>query len=209
MLLPQQQQQQQQQLQLVSRQQQQQQNKWSLRQVLVGMVAMLVVGAFAGSAATHINHKHHQRNALRSSTGQPPQLSASRSRHLEEASGSSDSPAAVFAMVLHRHGDRSPTVLLPNDPNNDKWPSGKGQLTPLGMSQLATLGQALYARYVTNFSLLSASYVKQLSFPSAECFICESDITTCLTCLFVCLLTCTATIVAICTYDPLIWIEPS
>lgn len=181
LLLPQQQQQQQQQLQLVSRQQQQQQNKWSLRQVLVGMVAMLVVGAFAGSAATHINHNHrHQRNALRSSTGQPPELSASRSRHLEEANGSSDSPAAVFAMVLHRHGDRSPTVLLPNDPNNDKWPSGKGQLTPLGMSQLATLGQALYARYVTNFSLLSASYVKQLSFPSAKCLL---DL---FVCLFVC-----------------------
>eukprot|EP01029_Cantina_marsupialis_P006906 TRINITY_DN17619_c0_g1_i1.p1 TRINITY_DN17619_c0_g1~~TRINITY_DN17619_c0_g1_i1.p1 ORF type:complete len:449 (+),score=109.31 TRINITY_DN17619_c0_g1_i1:105-1451(+) len=63
-----------------------------------------------------------------------------------------------FSIVVHRHGDRSPTDLLPKDPNNDKWIFGAGQLTPTGMNQLHKLGEAMNLRYVQNNNLLEKSY---------------------------------------------------
>eukprot|EP01029_Cantina_marsupialis_P023251 TRINITY_DN576556_c0_g1_i1.p1 TRINITY_DN576556_c0_g1~~TRINITY_DN576556_c0_g1_i1.p1 ORF type:complete len:245 (+),score=55.12 TRINITY_DN576556_c0_g1_i1:118-852(+) len=63
-----------------------------------------------------------------------------------------------FSIVLHRHGDRSPVKMFPNDKNNEKWLEGIGQLTPTGMNQLHTLGVALNKRYMDDNKLLGESY---------------------------------------------------
>jgi len=64
----------------------------------------------------------------------------------------------VFAQILHRHGDRSPTKPWgPNDPNQEEvWPQGWGQLSQEGMRQLHFLGQTLKKRYK---DLISDDYV--------------------------------------------------
>jgi hypothetical protein len=65
----------------------------------------------------------------------------------------------IAAVVFHRHGDRSPTVFMPNSRvNNARWPSGTGQLTARGMHNEFILGQALRSRYVDQTKVLSASY---------------------------------------------------
>ncbi|XP_063241769.1 prostatic acid phosphatase-like [Bacillus rossius redtenbacheri] len=56
----------------------------------------------------------------------------------------------VFASVLFRHGDRTPTSSYPNDPYNDEakyWPRGYGQLTEIGEEQHYRLGSYLRQRY--------------------------------------------------------------
>lgn len=51
-------------------------------------------------------------------------------------------------MQAHRHGDRSPAQLYPNDPYNTySWPGGKGALTQKGSLQLYTMGMHLRSRY--------------------------------------------------------------
>eukprot|EP01029_Cantina_marsupialis_P013269 TRINITY_DN2934_c0_g2_i1.p1 TRINITY_DN2934_c0_g2~~TRINITY_DN2934_c0_g2_i1.p1 ORF type:complete len:458 (-),score=132.72 TRINITY_DN2934_c0_g2_i1:162-1535(-) len=69
-----------------------------------------------------------------------------------------------FSIVVHRHGDRSPVLLLPKDPNNNNWPSGAGQLTPTGMQQLHRLGEAMNLRYIQNNDLLQKSYTRYDTF---------------------------------------------
>ncbi|GBG28484.1 Lysosomal acid phosphatase [Hondaea fermentalgiana] len=70
-----------------------------------------------------------------------------------------EAEAVVF---FHRHGDRSPTALMPRDEaNNKRWTEmGLGMLTPQGMAQLEALGSAFRKRYVLGepFQVLSPSY---------------------------------------------------
>ncbi|KAI6217977.1 Histidine phosphatase superfamily, clade-2-containing protein [Aphelenchoides fujianensis] len=51
--------------------------------------------------------------------------------------------------VIWRHGDRTPTLVMPNDRENGEatWPEGLGELTPLGVEQQFHLGQLLRRRY--------------------------------------------------------------
>lgn len=60
--------------------------------------------------------------------------------------------------LLYRHGDRSPVVIFPKDPNQaDKWPQGLGWLTITGMHQHYLLGDFLRRRYVET-GFLSREY---------------------------------------------------
>lgn len=51
--------------------------------------------------------------------------------------------------LVYRHGDRSPVVIFPTDPNKeDKWPQGLGWLSKAGMQEHYSLGQFLKKRYI-------------------------------------------------------------
>ncbi|KAI1706900.1 histidine phosphatase superfamily (branch 2) domain-containing protein [Ditylenchus destructor] len=54
-----------------------------------------------------------------------------------------------FVHAIWRHGDRTPSTIIPSDTNNSagSWKQGLGELTKLGMSQQYRLGQYLRQRY--------------------------------------------------------------
>lgn len=54
-----------------------------------------------------------------------------------------------FFLQIWRHGDRTPSILLPTDPANgiNSWPLGLGELTKRGIQQEFKLGQFLRKRY--------------------------------------------------------------
>ncbi|XP_071111984.1 prostatic acid phosphatase-like [Haliotis cracherodii] len=60
--------------------------------------------------------------------------------------------------LVYRHGDRSPTMTYPKNPNhvNETWPEGLGWLSTLGMQEQYSLGSFLRRRY-TGF--LSDQYI--------------------------------------------------
>ena len=62
----------------------------------------------------------------------------------------------VFAVTLIRHGDRTPTCVIPKDPHH--WKIGIGELTPHGMHQEYLLGKKLRERYINTYRLLSPNY---------------------------------------------------
>lgn len=65
----------------------------------------------------------------------------------------------IFVQAVWRHGDRSPTMTFPSDPNQESaWPQGWGQLTPRGMAQHVTLGKRLRQRYITDLQFVSDDY---------------------------------------------------
>ena len=64
-----------------------------------------------------------------------------------------------MAIVVFRHGDRTPVNGLPRDPN--VWSLGWGQLTPQGMARHYALGQAFRERYVDTYGLLNATYSRE------------------------------------------------
>ena len=53
----------------------------------------------------------------------------------------------VYVQIVWRHGDRSPALIYPNDPNANYWPQGEGMLTQLGMQQHYELGTHLKFQY--------------------------------------------------------------
>ncbi|XP_076627533.1 prostatic acid phosphatase [Colletes latitarsis] len=60
-----------------------------------------------------------------------------------------DLGSIIFANVLYRHGDRTPSTSYINDPYNNQsiWPVPYGQLTNLGKHQHLLLGRWLRKRY--------------------------------------------------------------
>ncbi|KAM9307681.1 prostatic acid phosphatase-like [Gastrophryne carolinensis] len=64
-----------------------------------------------------------------------------------------------LAIVLFRHGDRSPFATYPNDKyKEESWPDGFGQLTQLGMEQQYELGKYLRKRY---YGFINETYSRQ------------------------------------------------
>ncbi|HJO93138.1 MAG TPA: histidine phosphatase family protein [Victivallales bacterium] len=62
----------------------------------------------------------------------------------------------MFAAVLFRHGDRTPTKALKNNTYN--WKIGLGELTPIGMLQEFNLGKYFHNRYIKKFKLIPEEY---------------------------------------------------
>lgn len=56
-----------------------------------------------------------------------------------------------YVQLLWRHGDRSPVIIYPNDPNALFWPQGEGMLTQKGMQQHYALGEYLRSRLGSQF----------------------------------------------------------
>jgi lysosomal acid phosphatase len=55
----------------------------------------------------------------------------------------------MFNFQIWRHGDRTPSVLIPTDVNNteETWEIGLGELTKIGLQQEFRLGRFLRERY--------------------------------------------------------------
>ncbi len=62
----------------------------------------------------------------------------------------------IFAMDVIRHGDRTPTKVIPTVPY--VWSDGLGQLTAKGMQQEYQLGQAFRKEYIEETHLLPDHY---------------------------------------------------
>lgn len=65
-------------------------------------------------------------------------------------------PVLRSAIVITRHGDRTPIKTFPN--TKSVWPEGLGQLTWLGMEQHYELGQMFRKRYVEEHGLVGSEY---------------------------------------------------
>ncbi|MCP4180962.1 MAG: histidine-type phosphatase [bacterium] len=74
----------------------------------------------------------------------------------------SASEKLIFASVLFRHGDRTPTKALKNKNNIHQWKIGLGELTPKGMRQEYDLGSYLRERYIKKFKLIPENYNSNL-----------------------------------------------
>ena len=64
----------------------------------------------------------------------------------------------LMAIVITRHGDRTPTKGFPNMKSH--WPAGFGQLTTLGMKQHYQLGQKFRKKYIHEKMLVDPNYHK-------------------------------------------------
>ncbi|KAL4222131.1 hypothetical protein ACF0H5_018171 [Mactra antiquata] len=64
--------------------------------------------------------------------------------------------------LVYRHGDRSPIVIYPTDPNGiDNWPQGLGWLSKIGIQQQYRLGQWLRQRYFIDTKFMNTSYNRE------------------------------------------------
>lgn len=75
-----------------------------------------------------------------------------------------DESTLRLAVVVHRHGDRTP-VIVPEG-HEDRWPTGPGQLTGLGVHQLWELGEHLRESLSEEF--LATSYAPELVYSRAS-----------------------------------------
>ncbi|KAF7634512.1 hypothetical protein Mgra_00006083 [Meloidogyne graminicola] len=65
----------------------------------------------------------------------------------------------ILVQAIWRHGDRSPTKTFKTDKyQEENWPQGWGQLTPLGMAQHVELGQKLRKRYIQELNFVAPRY---------------------------------------------------
>lgn len=62
----------------------------------------------------------------------------------------------IFALDVIRHGDRTPTRIIPAEPHI--WSEGLGQLTPEGMQQVYHLGENARKKYILESHLLPNQY---------------------------------------------------
>jgi lysosomal acid phosphatase len=62
----------------------------------------------------------------------------------------------LLAMDIIRHGDRTPQLVIPNNPYS--WSEGLGELTALGMRQTFQLGSDFRKMYIEEEHLLPTSY---------------------------------------------------
>ncbi|CAD5217721.1 unnamed protein product [Bursaphelenchus okinawaensis] len=64
-------------------------------------------------------------------------------------SATSDLSTLRYVQAVWRHGDRTPSTLIPTDTDNgiDSWPEGLGELTVKGEGQQYELGKLLRQRY--------------------------------------------------------------
>jgi len=69
---------------------------------------------------------------------------------------SSSKSQLLQAIVITRHGDRTPTKVFPN--TKSEWPEGLGQLTHIGMKQHYDLGQKFRKRYVEDLKFVNTTY---------------------------------------------------
>ncbi|RZF40050.1 hypothetical protein LSTR_LSTR002453 [Laodelphax striatellus] len=77
-----------------------------------------------------------------------------------------------LVVVVHRHGERTPTHFYKNDPYSDVkkyWPDGLGQLTLRGKSQMYNVGKFLSQRYSKFISRFSVESVRVFSSDAARC----------------------------------------
>jgi lysosomal acid phosphatase len=73
----------------------------------------------------------------------------------------------IFAIDVIRHGDRTPTVEVPNSPYG--WKEGLGQLTSKGMQQEYKNGRDFRKMYVNKYHLLPSQYAyNQISVRSSD-----------------------------------------
>ncbi|RWS30137.1 lysosomal acid phosphatase-like protein 3 [Leptotrombidium deliense] len=77
-----------------------------------------------------------------------------------------DNSTLKSIIIVHRHGDRTPIHLYPNDPyrNESYWPDGMGQLSIAGKVRMFKLGKYLRRRY---FDLLTGN-PREVNVKSAE-----------------------------------------
>jgi len=68
----------------------------------------------------------------------------------------SATPKLVFASIIFRHGDRTPTTKLPNSPFD--WKYGLGELTPRGMHQEFELGKTYRKKFIEFGKLLPYNF---------------------------------------------------
>lgn len=72
--------------------------------------------------------------------------------------------------LVFRHGERSPSLVYPNDPNKSFWTDELGYLTKKGKLQMYNLGQRMrkkYSCFLSNYS--TATDIKVLSSYSDRC----------------------------------------
>ncbi|XP_039288747.1 prostatic acid phosphatase isoform X1 [Nilaparvata lugens] len=84
----------------------------------------------------------------------------------------SSSDSLKLVIVVHRHGERTPTRFYKNDPysNVEKyWPEGLGQLTTGGKSQMYKVGQLLRKRYFKHIPKFSVDTVRVFSSDADRC----------------------------------------
>ncbi|CEF60751.1 Histidine phosphatase superfamily, clade-2-containing protein [Strongyloides ratti] len=71
----------------------------------------------------------------------------------------SDNATLIFIQGIWRHGDRSPTEKYPGSLNDEnEWPQGWGQLSPLGMKEHVLLGKKIKNRYYDQLKFVNKKY---------------------------------------------------